>query len=324
MKNRFWKGKRVLITGFEGFLGSHLTKRLVYAGAYLVGLDKRVGRKTTILEKSDYQKIKCFQGDVSNKKLFDQLISHHKINTVFHLAAEAIVGRFIKRPAQSFQTNIQGTWNILESCRKSKDVKVIVVASSDKAYGTHKILPYKEHYALQGLHPYDVSKSCADLIAQTYAHSFDIPVAISRCGNIFGPGDLNFSRLLPDMARSIAKNKKLLIRSDGKFVRDYIYVEDVVEGYLLIAEKLRPLKLFGEAFNFSNEQPLNVLEMVNIFYAMAKKKPNYQILAKARYEINKQYLSAKKAKRVLGWAPRYSLEEGLAKTWEWYDAYFKG
>ena len=203
-------------------------------------------------------------------------------------------------------------------------VKAIIIASSDKAYGSHTKLPYKENTPLSGEHPYDVSKSCADLIACTYCHTYDLPVVVTRCGNIFGPGDFNFSRLVPDTIRSAIQNKTLIIRSDGKFTRDYIYVSDIVSGYILLAEKMQKLKVFGEAFNFSDENPISVLELVKKIYHLANKKPNYKILGKAKYEIKHQYLSSKKAKRIFGWKPRYTLEEGLKKTITWYKDFFQG
>ncbi|MDP2927687.1 MAG: GDP-mannose 4,6-dehydratase [Candidatus Omnitrophota bacterium] len=324
MNNKFWKGKKVLITGFEGFLGSNLTKALASSGAKIFGLDIKVRRKKTVLTKADYGKIAVIKGSVVNYKLVERIINKNKINLVFHLAAEAIVGKCHFNPLKTFSANIEGTWNILEACRNSKNIQSIIIASSDKAYGAHKNLPYKEDAPLQGNHPYDVSKSCADLIAYTYAHTYNLPVAITRCGNIYGPGDFNFSRLIPDAMRSLVLNKKLKIRSDGKFVRDYVYIDDIVAGYIRIAELLTRRKLFGEAFNLSDEKPVTVIKLlkeIGKFYPGAKKL-NYKIINTARYEIKKQYLSSAKARRILGWKPSYSLREGLRKTGKWYAEYF--
>ncbi len=291
MNNHFWKNKKVLITGFEGFLGSNLTKKLIYVGAKVVGVDIKTPRKKTILSKADYGKIIAIKGNVSSLKLINTILKKYKIDIVMHLAAEAIVGKSLKNPARTFDSNIKGTWTLLEACKNHKEIQAIVIASSDKAYGIHKKLPYKEDCALQGIHPYDVSKSCADLIANTYAHTFGMPVAVTRCGNIFGPGDFNFSRIVPDTIRSVLKNKTLNIRSNGKFTRDYVHVDDIVNGYILLAEQLKKKKLSGEAFNFSAEKPLSVLQMVDLDYTSANKKPNYKILNKAEFEIPDQYLS---------------------------------
>jgi CDP-glucose 4,6-dehydratase len=227
MERNFWKDKKVLVTGFEGFLGSNLSQALIFLGARVFGLDIKVGRKETLLTGSDYKKIKVIKGSVANYKLVEQVINKYKINVVFHLAAEAIVAKCHRNPLRAFSANITGTWNILEACRNSKDIQSVIIASSDKAYGAHKNLPYRENVALQGNHPYDVSKSCADLIANTYAHTYNLPVGVTRCGNIYGPGDFNFSRLIPDALRCLSKGKTLQVRSDGKFVRDYVYVEDI-------------------------------------------------------------------------------------------------
>lgn len=322
MNRNFWHNKNVLITGFEGFLGSNLTKRLVSYNANVIGLDIKVKRKNTILIKDIYRNIIVIKGNVTNYKLLRKIISRYKIEVIFHLAAEALVERCLKNPKRTFHTNICGTWNILETCRILNVVKAIVVASSDKAYGKHIKLPYKEDTPLCGNHPYDVSKSCEDLIANTYFHSYNLPVAITRCGNIYGPGDFNFSRIVPDTIKSTLENEKLFIRSDGKFTRDYIYVEDIVDGYILLAEKLQKLKLYGEAFNFSNETPISVLGLVKRIYMFANKEPNYKILNKAKCEIRHQFLSSNKAKEMLGWKPKYTFNEGLKKTIKWYEDYF--
>jgi len=322
MKNSYWKDKRVLITGYEGFLGSNLTKALLGFKARVWGLDIETRRHDTIL-KDDFGKMKIIRGSVEDYNLLLRIIKTNKIEIIFHLAATSLVGEALKKPFQSFSTNIRGTWNILEAARNSKSVKTIIVASSDKAYGIQKKLPYRENSPLIGVHPYDVSKSCADLIAYTYFHTYGLPVSVTRCGNIFGPGDFNFSRIVPDAIRSIVFNKKLLIRSDGKFIRDYIYVDDIVSGYLKIAESMKKKKLAGEAFNFSNEFPISVLQLVKMIYKACGRSPNYRILNQARYEIKEQYLCAGKARRILGWEPKYSLDKGLKLTLDWYKEYLK-
>lgn len=321
MNKYFWKDKSILITGFEGFLGSNLIKAIIPSGAKIFGLDIKVGRKDTILKPSDYKKITVIKGSVVNYKLLRDIVLENKINVVFHLAAEAIVGRCQNNPRRAFSTNIKGTWNVLEACRKSKVVQSIIIASSDKAYGSHKKLPYKEGAPLIGNHPYDVSKSCADLIAYTYFHAYSLPVAVTRCGNIYGPGDFNFSRIIPDAIMCVLNDKEFLIRSNGRFIRDYIFIDDIVAGYLKLGENVKNLSLAGQAFNFSNDKPISVLSLVKYIYQLIGKKPNYKILNQAKYEIRYQYLASSKARKVLHWKPKYNLEKGLNKTIKWYRKY---
>jgi len=322
--SNFWKNRKILITGYEGFLGSHLTQSLLNYGAKIWGLDIKTGRKETILSKKDLNKIKIIKGSVENFPLVSKIIRENKIEFIFHLAACALVEKCASRPLRAFSTNIRGTWNILEAAKNRSSIKAIIIASSDKAYGIHKDLPYKETFALAGCHPYDVSKSCTDLLAHSYFRTYGLPVCITRCGNIVGPGDFNFSRIVPDAISSALQNKTLIIRSDGKFTRDYIYVEDIVRGYLILAQKAKKLKLYGQAFNFSNQAPVSVLALVRTIAKLAEKdKADYRILNKAKYEIRHQYLSAKKAQRILKWSPQYSLEKGLKKTIKWYKSILK-
>lgn len=321
MKNNFWENKNILITGYEGFLGSHLTKQLLVCGANVTGLDIKIRRKETIFTGKDYKMIKVVKGSVSDSDLVGRLLRKNAIETVFHLAAEAIVGRSMEEPIKAFTTNISGTWTILENCRKSRSVKAIVIASSDKAYGSHGVLPYTEDTPLCGEHPYDVSKSCADLISRVYFNTYGLPVAVTRCGNIYGPGDFNFSRIVPDTIRCMLSGRELLIRSDGKFTRDYIYVKDIVDGYMLLAANLAGKRFAGEVFNFSNEKPVTVRCLVEKIYRLAGKKPLYRILNKATCEIRHQYLAAGKARRLLHWKPAYTLEQGLKETISRYSSY---
>lgn len=316
----FWKDKRVLITGFRGFLGSHLTKSLISRGADITGLDIRTDINTLILGKEDIKKIRIVKGDVADYKLVKKTLDNDKIEIIFHLAAHALVGDCLENPKEAFETNICGTWNILEASRKAgkNRVKAIIVSSSDKAYGDQKELPYREGSPLRGNHPYDVSKSCADLLANAYFHTYNLPVCVTRCGNIFGPGDMNFSRIVPSAIVSAINDKTLPVRSDGRFVRDYVYIDDIVDGYALLAEKLQKLKLGGEAFNLSYENPISVLGLVKMIYRLTDKTPKYRILNKAKYEIRKQYLSSRKARRVLGWRPKYGLHSGMKITVNWY------
>lgn len=323
MRGNFWKGKKILVTGYEGFLGSHLTKTLVEHGAEVYGLDILTNRKDTILPKKELDKVRIIKGDVNNFSLVSRIIKKNDLELIFHLAAEALVGECLKNPRQAFSTNIKGTWDILEAARFSKTIKTVIIASSDKAYGQAVTLPYKENFPLAGYYPYDVSKSCADLLSYAYFRTYNLPVCAIRCGNIFGPGDFNFSRIVPEAIRSALQNKMLIIRSDGKFMRDYIYIKDVVSGYIKLAENIERLKLFGEAFNFGNEKPISVLELVKTIYRVVNETPNYKILGQAKYEIKHQYLSAEKAGKILGWKPEYTLSQGLEETIEWYRGIFR-
>ncbi|NLE90939.1 MAG: NAD-dependent epimerase/dehydratase family protein [Elusimicrobia bacterium] len=323
INNGFWKDKRVLITGFEGFLGSNLTKTLLGTKAKIIGLDIRTVRKDTIFSRADYGRIKSYKGSVTNFKLLREILRKHSINVIFHLAAEAIVSRSHKDPLRAFDSNIAGTWRLLEAARGREDMNAIVVASSDKAYGSHKKLPYRENAPLIADHPYDVSKSCADLIAYTYYHTYGLPVVVTRCGNIYGPGDFNFTRLMPDAMRCISRNRTLKIRSDGKFVRDYVYVDDIVSGYIRIAELLKARDLMGQAYNLSDENPLTVMQVLKEINALCGNSLKYRIMNSARYEIKKQYLSSRKAREELQWKPGYTIKEGLRKTIDWYLSYFK-
>ncbi len=322
MKNhnsRFWTNKKVLITGYRGFLGSRLTQALISLGAKITGLDIKADSEDTILNAGDYKHITPIRGSVTNFKLLKNIISENKIKVIFHLAAEAIVNECYKNPQRAFSTNICGTWNILEASRISSIPEAIIVASSDKAYGSHKELPYKENASLCGDHPYDASKSCADLLAYTYFHTYGVPVCVTRCGNIYGPGDFNFSRIVPDAIRCVLTGKTLLIRSDGKFTRDYVYVDDIVNGYILLAEKMHNLKLSGEAFNLSDENPITVLGLLKEINKLTSEKLKYKILNQAKYEIKDQYLSSCKARKILGWKPRFTLKDGLRLTLDWYQ-----
>lgn len=321
-KKPYWANRKVLITGHEGFLGSWLTKLLLSYGAKIVCIDKVKNRPISMLN-GLRRNVTCLKGNITSLRLVRDIIEKYKPQTIFHLAAEAIVAEANKNPINAFKSNIEGTWNILEASRGKTFIDAIVVSSSDKAYGESSKLPYREDFHLSGNHPYDVSKSCADLLAYTYFHTYNSPVCITRCGNIFGPGDFHFSRIVPDTIGSALKDETLLIRSDGTFTRDYVYVEDIVDGYIRLAEKLQKLKLHGQVFNLSNEKPISVLELVRIIYKLVGRKPKYKILNLAENEIRDQYLSAKKAKKILGWETRYTLEESLRITINWYKKLFE-
>lgn len=322
MNKEFWKNKNVLITGCTGFLGSCLTRLLTENDANVTGIIRDFTPKSALFKNKDL-KINLVSGSLEDIDILERTIGEYEIDTVFHIAAQAIVGIANRNPISTFNANIMGTWNLLEACRRSPMLRNIIIASSDKAYGDQEVLPYSENMPLQGSHPYDVSKSCADLIAQTYYKTYGLPVCITRCGNLFGGGDLNFNRIVPQTIESVMKNEAPVIRSDGTFIRDYIYVEDAALAYILLAEKMEELNIYGEAFNFSNEVRLTVLDLVNMILKQMESKLKPTILNQASHEIKNQYLSAKKAKDILGWEPQYDIEQGLSKTIDWYREYFK-
>lgn len=323
LKSNYWKNRNVFITGATGFLGSYIAKELIHLGANITALVRDFVPKSNLYEMHCDKKMNFVEGSLEDIHVLERALGEYEIDTVFHLAAQAIVGIANRNPISTFEANILGTWNILEACRRSPLVKNIIVASSDKAYGDQEKLPYDENMPLQGKHPYDVSKSCADLIAQTFYNTYKLPVCITRCGNLYGGGDLNFNRIIPQTIKSILNNEAPVIRSDGSNIRDYFYVEDAVKAYLLLAEKMEELELYGEAFNFSNEIQLTVLTLVEKILNMMGSDLKSIILNEGHHEIKHQYLSAKKARNILGWKPIYSIEDGLRKTVEWYAKFKK-
>lgn len=323
MNNNFWQDKNVFITGCTGLLGSWLTMELVKKGANVTGLIRDLVPKSNLNWLGFRNEINVVRGNVEDMYILERALNEYEIGIVFHLAAQTIVRIANRNPLSTFETNIKGTWNLLEACRRVPCVKSIVIASSDKAYGDQEVLPYTESAPLQGRHPYDVSKSCADLIAKAYHETYNLPVCITRSGNIYGGGDLNFNRIVPGTIRSVIRNERPIIRSDGTFIRDYFYVRDCVEAYLLLAEKMEDQKIHGEAFNFSNEKQMTVLEITKkILTLMNRVDLEPQILNQVKSEIKYQYLSAEKARQMLGWKSRYTLEEGLKETIQWYQSYF--
>lgn len=315
----FWKDRSVLVTGGTGLLGSWLVGNLVDAGAQVVCLVRDWVPQSELVRSRRIERVNSVRGDVNDRDLIERALGEYEVEVVFHLAAQTIVGIANRNPVSTFATNIGGTWNILEACRRSPKVMSIVVASSDKAYGDQENLPYDESMPLQGRHPYDVSKSCADLIAQTYASSYDLPVAITRCGNFYGGGDLNWNRVVPGTIRSVLRGERPVVRSDGKYVRDYFYIEDGAAAYMLLAEQLAAFSaLRGKAFNFSNESQISVLEMVELILKKMKSSLRPEILNQASNEIRHQFLSAERARTMLNWHPQFTLDAGLDRTLAWY------
>lgn len=321
--SNFWRDRPVFVTGATGLLGGWLVKRLLEAGADVVCLVRDWVPQSELVQNRLMERVKVVRGDVRDQALLERALGEYEIDTVFHLAAQTIVGVANRNPVATFETNIQGTWSLLEACRRSPQVRQIVAASSDKAYGDQEVLPYTEEAPLQGRHPYDVSKSCADLIAHAYAHTFALPVAITRCGNFYGGGDLNWNRIVPGTIRSILRGERPVIRSDGNYIRDYFYVEDGAAAYMLLAERLAENPaLRGEAFNFSNELQITVLELVEKILRRMGASLTPEIRNEAGNEIRHQCLSAEKARRVLGWRPLFTLDEGLDRTIAWYREFF--
>ena len=316
----FWRGKRVFVTGSSGFLGSWTIKELHRLGATTIGLVRDRGRFVTTPDDPDIMPHFVVHGALEDYEVVLRGINEHEADTVLHLGAQPIVGTALRNPRSTFEANIRGTWNVLEACRETgKLVKRIVVASSDKAYGQADRLPYDESMPLNGRHPYDASKSCTDIIAQTYHHTYRLPVCVTRAGNFYGGRDLNFNRIVPGTIRWAINGERPVLRSDGTMIRDYIYVRDVVRAYLQLAECMEDPELHGHAFNFSTEQPMSVVELVRrILAAAGRTELEPIILGEATNEIPEQHLAAGKARRMLGWQPGWSLDAALAETVGWY------
>ncbi len=317
---KFWRDRPVFVTGATGLLGGWLIRHLLDHGAAVTALVRDAVPQSEFERTRMSERVNVVRGDLSKPALLERVLGEYEVETVFHLAAQTIVGIANRNPVSTFESNIRGTWNLLEACRRSPKVSAIVLASSDKAYGDQTVLPYTEEMPLQGRHPYDVSKSCADMIAQSYATTFSVPVAITRCGNFYGGGDLNWNRVVPGTIRSVLRGERPVIRSDGKYVRDYFYIEDGAAAYMLLAERLtRDQKLVGSAFNFSNEIQITVLDLVNTVLQKMNSKLQPEIQNQASNEIRHQFLSAERARKALQWHPQFTLDEGLNRTIRWYE-----
>jgi len=321
----FWRDRRVLVTGATGVVGAWLVKALLDRGAAVTALVRDPDPQSEFYRSGDDRRCSIVSGRLEDFWTLERAINEREIQTVFHLAAQAIVGVAHRFPWQTFEANVRGTYNLMEACRLHAGlVQQVVIASSDKAYGSPEQLPYVETMPLAGQHPYEVSKSCTDLIAQSYAHTYGLPVAIARCGNIYGGGDLNWSRIIPGTIRSLLAGQRPIIRSDGKFVRDYVYVKDAAAAYLQLAEAVNRPEVLGQGFNFSPETALSVLEVVDALRRLMhcpQLEPDIQNTAQG--EIRSQYLDSTKARSLLGWQPQYSLDEGLAETIAWYRQFLQ-
>ena len=322
----FWKNKSVLVTGATGLVGSWLVRELLDKGAHVTAMVMDTDSNSELIRSGDVNRISVVNGDLRNYKDVARATFTNSCTDVFHLGAQTIVGTALVDPISTFESKIQGTWNVMEAARQSQgSVKSVVVASSDKAYGSSETLPYLEHFPLHGDGPYDVSKSCTDLIAQSYGSTYGIPVTVARCGNIYGGGDLNWSRIIPGSIRDLINGKRPVLRSDGTFVRDYVHVDDIVSAYLKLSEVSQTKDINGQAFNFSRDEPLSVLDLYkSISIAAVGKFVDPEIQNTAKSEIKDQHLDSSKAKSVLGWESNVTLEDGLKKTVNWYKAYLAG
>lgn len=317
----FWKNKICFVTGATGFVGAQVARQLVEHEAKVICL-QRDAVKANSLDLFDIRRrVTVISGQLEDFALMERIVNEYEIEAVFHLAAQALVGAANRSPLSTFEANIRGTYSLMEACRTGETVKRVVVASSDKAYGTHDKLPYTEEYSLNGLFPYDASKACTDIIARSFAHTYDTPVTVTRFANIYGPGDMNMSRIVPGTIVSALKNKNPIIRSDGTPKRDFMYVDDVARAYLMLAENIEKTK--GEAFNFGSGEPVQMLDLVKRIIRLAGKEgvvePDILLKTKIAREIDEQYLGAEKAARVLGWQAAFDLDAGLSNTIKWYS-----
>lgn len=317
-----WNNRRVFVTGASGLVGSWLTARLLNEGAYVVVLLRDADPQTELLRSGNLARCNVVNGSLEDYASLERAIAEHEVDTVFHLGAQTIVGTALRSPLATFEANIRGSYQLFEACRRQRDlVKRLVVASSDKAYGDSKVLPYLEDMPLHGRHPYDVSKSCTDLLAHTYAETYGLPVTIARCGNIYGGGDLNWSRIVPGTIRLVLSGEAPVLRSDGTLIRDYLYVEDVVDAYLTLADHTGE-GLRGEAFNFAPGQRITVMDITRtLLEVMNRTDLKPVVLNQARAEIKEQVLDSTKAKQKLGWSAKETLRTGLEKTVAWYKNY---
>lgn len=318
-----WTGRRVLVTGATGMIGSWLAKELLEEGAHVVALVLDLDPQSELVRSGDVRRVALVNGALEDLGALERAVTVHEVDTVFHLGAQTLVEAAHRAPLRTWEANVRGTWNVLEACRIHRDlVERVVIASSDKAYGEAESLPYTEETPLTPRHPYEVSKTCADLIAQSYHHAYGLPVAVARCGNVYGGGDLNWSRIVPGTIRSLLDGERPLIRSDGTYARDYVYVRDVARAYMDLAGGLERDGLGGQAFNFGVEQPLTVLQLVDLIRRLMEREDLEPVIQdRASGEIHDQWLSSRKARELLGWEPRYTLESGLGETIDWYRAF---
>lgn len=322
-RKQFWNNRNVFITGGFGLLGSTLAEMLCDLGARLVMLKRDHVPSSRFFETKASQQANIVHGDFENYDTVYRALAEYEVDTIFHVGAQPIAPVGNRAPLPTLRTNIMGTVNVLEAARNNPTVKRILVASSDKAYGPQPVLPYTEDAPLKGTHPYDVSKSCTDLISQMYFNTYKLPVCVTRCGNLYGPGDLNWQRIIPQTIRHVLHGEQPLIRSDGKFIRDYFFIRDAADAYIMLAENMERPEIVGQAFNFSTGNGMSALSIVDHVLQAMKSDLKPKILNEAKSEIPEQTLSSEKAARLLGWKTQFTIEEGMAETVEWYTNYFK-
>ena len=318
-----WENLSVLVTGADGFIGSWVAKELVEQGADVFTIVRDIKKQSNLDVLWLRNNINIVHGDLVNFDVCNRVMKEYEIYSCFHIAAQAVVGTANISPLSTFESNIKGTWNILEAARLSRFIKRIVVASSDKAYGIQNKLPYTEESPLLGLYPYDASKACADILARAYFKTYGLPIGVTRNANTYGGADLNFSRLIPGTIRSLLLNQQPIIRSDGTLERDYMYVKDAVNAYLTLASNLHRKDVQGDAFNFGTCKPISVLNIYNKIIKLMGKKIKPKVLGQAKNEIDMQYLSTQKAKKILKWQPKYNIDQGLKETVLWYNGFFR-
>ena len=321
----FWKDRNVFVTGASGFVGANLVAELVVRGSKVICLQRDETHPNSLDLLNLRDKVTVIRGSVDDLPLMSRVLNEYDIDAVFHLAAQALVGAANRSPVSTFESNIRGTYLLLEACRLSSTVKRVVVASSDKAYGSHTELPYSEEFKLNAVFPYDVSKACTDLITLSYAQTFGVPAAVTRSANIYGPADSNLSRIVPGTILSVLRGERPIIRSDGTPVRDFIYTTDIVAGYLLLAENIESAA--GEAFNFGSGEPVSMLDLVNSIVRLMGSEgdltPDILLKTKIKNEIDAQYLASEKVRTKFGWRPEVDLESGLQKTIDWFRSNWK-
>jgi len=319
----FWSDHSVLVTGAGGFVGSWLTASLVRSGARVVAILRDSPGETLLRKQGVSSEVTVIQGSITDYRLVERALNKYEVDSCFHLAAQAIVSAANRSPVSTFEDNIQGAWTVLEACRLTPAVKRIVVASSDKAYGDQPVLPYTEATPLSGRYPYDASKVCTDVLAGCYAATYDLPIAVARCANIYGGADLNWSRLIPGTIRSVLFGEEPIIRSDGSPERDYLYVTDAIRAYMALGMRAADADTRGRAFNFGRGIPISALDLVERILAVANSSLRPRILGDARGEIERQYLDSSLARNFLGWEPEVTLDDGLPETLDWYAEYLQ-
>ena len=320
-----WRGRRVLVTGCNGFLGSWVSAALVEAGAHVIGLIRDVMPESYLNVSGTLDQLTIVSGCLEDYALLERTLNEFEVDSCFHLAAQAIVGTASRLPLSTFESNIRGTWHVLEAARRYGHLTRLVVAASDKVYGEKPQLPYVETDPLAGRHPYDVSKACTDLLAQSYVHQYQLPIGIARSGNFYGPGDLNYSRIVPGTCQSLVRNQRPIIRSDGTYLRDYFYIEDAAEAFLVLGAALDREEIRGQAFNFGTATPTSVTAVVEQLIRLSGKRHlTPVVLGEAQDEIHEQYLSCAKARQLLLWQATTDLAMGLEQTYRWYEQRLTG